>query len=96
MEIKFSEQDVVDSVCVYVASIERTAPEDVDVDLRFDKTISAYTVFNRFEKKLLDEKEIIDAIAVYLRDYYSFDPNLLRIDLQFSEEGGIEASIRVD
>lgn len=96
MEIRFNEQDVIDSVCVYIASTEETTPEEVDVDLRFNQTISALAVYNRFEKKYLNEQDIIDAIAIYLREYHSFNPYDLRIDLLFSEREGIGANIIVN
>lgn len=96
MEIRFNEQDVVDSVCVFVAYTERTSPEDVDVDLRYNQTLSALAVYNRFDKKYLEEQDIIDAIALYLKEYHSFNPYELKIDLLFSNEEGFGAVIIVE
>lgn len=96
MEILLNEQDMVDSICVYVASLENQRPEDIEVDLKIDQLISAVASFNRFEQRYLEEQEIVDVIAFYLRDYYSFDPHQLRIDLRFSEEEGFGASILVE
>ncbi|MCQ6282210.1 DUF2653 family protein [Bacillus sp. EB600] len=35
MELRFNEQDIVDSVCVYMSIRENVKPEQVDVDLEF-------------------------------------------------------------
>lgn len=96
MQILFNEQDVIDSVCVYVAQEEEIEPDHVDVDLRYNGQVFAEVEFRHFFRehhKDLDEQDVIDAIAVYLRDYHQFDPEQLRINLLFTEDEGIGAKI---
>ncbi len=96
MELLFNEQDVIDSVCVFVAARDRLRPEQVEVDLEFNPSYgfaATAAVYGRTQR--LNEQDLIDAIAVYLRDYHQFIPESLLIDLSFSETTGVSASIQV-
>lgn len=94
MKLYFEEQDVIDAVCVYEASLHSYRPEQIDVDLQFNQEqkfhASARLPYRTVE---LNEQDLIDAIAVYLRDYHNFMPDRLRIDLQFDQATGITADI---
>lgn len=96
MEIQFNEQDLVDSVCVLTAQRENMAPEQVEVDLKFQPSIgisaSALAAGRSFS---FLEQDVIDAVAVYLSEYHQFIPESLLIQLSFSEEEGFTASIQV-
>lgn len=87
MQIIFSEQDVRDSVYVYVANLRHVAPQDIeDVELHYVPNFG-------FSAKAIDivggttfttplnEQQIIDAVAFYLSSYYSFDMSRLQIEL---------------
>ncbi|WP_141528803.1 DUF2653 family protein, partial [Priestia megaterium] len=39
MEVLFNEQDIVDSVCIYIALKERIEPEQVEVDLELHPSL---------------------------------------------------------
>ncbi|MDP4163961.1 MAG: DUF2653 family protein [Bacillota bacterium] len=96
MELLFNEQDLVDSVCVYMAIRENVRPEQVDVDLEFNPSsgfAASALFFGRTTR--LTEQDIIDAVAIFLRDYHQFDPDSLLVDLSFSEQDGCKASIQV-
>ena len=100
MEVLFNEQDVIDSVCVAVAARERIAPENVDVDLEFNPSYGFAAnarfiggMFRHNETRRLNEQEVIDAVAFYLREWHNFNPEQLKVDLQFNEKEGIGASI---
>jgi hypothetical protein len=96
MELLFNEQDLVDSVCVFVAAREYTNPEDVEVDLAFNPSFGfSATAITRGRTRNLNEQDLIDSVAVYLRDYHNFNPDQLQVDLQFTENVGITASIKV-
>jgi hypothetical protein len=95
MFIQFNEQDLVDSVCVYTASLVNCDPNEVDVDLSFESSrFSAHVTHQRGDRELNDQ-DLIDAIAVFLRDYHNFDPTNLRIELTFKEGDGVGATIEV-
>ncbi|WP_066372263.1 DUF2653 family protein [Neobacillus fumarioli] len=96
MEILFNEQDLIDSVCVYVAAKEYTNPESVEADLMFNPSFGFSAEANiRGRIRNLTEQDLIDAVAVYLRDYHHFNPDHLLVDLRFAEREGITASIQV-
>lgn len=97
MELFFNEQDLVDSVCVYIAAKEYTNPDSVQVDLAFNQSYGfSATADMRGRIRNLNEQELIDAVSVYLRDYHNFNPDQLLVDLQFAESAGITASIKVN
>lgn len=97
MELLFNEQDVVDSVCVYTANREYANPQDVDVDLQFNKNngFAASVVTNGKKERYLNEQEIIDDVAEYLQEYHNFIAERIMVDLRFSDMDGIHASIRI-
>jgi len=96
MEVLFNEQDIVDSVCIYIALKERIEPEQIEVDLELHPSlgITASTLaLGRTAR--LHEQDIIDAVAVYLQDYHQFVADHLQVNLSFSEKDGFTASIQV-
>ncbi|NRD76799.1 DUF2653 family protein [Bacillus sp. BRMEA1] len=96
MELLLSEQDLIDSVCVYAAAKEYTNPESIDVDLAFNPSFGfSATADVRGRFRNLNEQDLIDAVAVYLRDYHNFDPDRLAVDLRYTENVGITASVLV-
>jgi len=96
MRIRFSEQDVVDACCVFLARNHRRRPEDIQVDLQVD-SIRGFSAEARvgFRTVFMTEQDMIDGIALYLSEYHQFNPRELQIDLQYEENIGIEAEIEV-
>jgi hypothetical protein len=96
MELLFNEQDLVDSVCVYSAAKNYTSPKSINAcltfhaDLGFSATASTLDIINN-----LNEEELINAVTIYLRDCHNFNPDRLFVDLQFSKNEGITASVQV-
>ncbi|MEK1830315.1 DUF2653 family protein [Priestia megaterium] len=96
MEVLFNEQDIVDSVCIYIALKERIEPEQVEVNLGLHPShgVTGSTLaLGRTAQ--LHEQDIIDAVAVYLQDYHQFVANHLQVNLSFSAKNGFNASIQV-
>ncbi|MED4156409.1 DUF2653 family protein [Priestia aryabhattai] len=96
MEVLFNEQDIVDSVCIYIALKERIEPEQVEVNLELHPSlgVTASTLALGLTAQL-HEQDIIDAVAVYLQDYHQFVANHLQVNLSFSAKNGFAASIQV-
>ncbi|OUB26300.1 hypothetical protein BK708_14350 [Bacillus thuringiensis serovar yunnanensis] len=96
MKIFFTEQEVVDAVCVHAAAIHAYRPEQIDVDLQFHPK-KGFSANARLPYRTVElvEQELIDAITFYLREYHNFIPESLRIDLQFHEQTGFSADINV-
>jgi hypothetical protein len=91
MKIVFDEQDVSDSVHVFIAakenrgSVEGSEPHQVkEVELIFDSGFSARgRIHGAFH--YLSQQDVIDAVAMYLSSYYSFAADRLMIDLAWDE-----------
>jgi hypothetical protein len=96
MEVLFNEQDIMDSICVYIALEERIEPEQVEVDLELHPSLGITASTLALERTArLHEQDIMDAVAVYLQDYHQFVANHLQVNLSFSEKNGFTASIQV-
>ncbi|GMA51241.1 hypothetical protein GCM10025857_25980 [Alicyclobacillus contaminans] len=94
MQLHFSEQDVIDACCVYVANHHGGRPEDARVELWYDdgRGFGAYAQAG-WRRVQLTEQQIVDAVAEYLAQYHNFNPYELDIHLQFPDESRIEAYI---
>lgn len=94
MKILFDEQDVMDSVHVYIAAkhnrgdVEGSEPHNVrEVRLFFhEQTGFSASGFIRGLQYSLSQQEVIDAVAMYLSFYYSFAADRLLIDLSWDED----------
>lgn len=93
MKLMFDEQDVMDSVHVFIATkhnrgyVEGSEPHNVrDVRLFFHEqtgfTASGYIHGIQYS---LSQQEMIDAVALYLSSYYSFAADRLLVDLSWDE-----------
>ncbi len=96
MELLFNEKDLINSICVYTAGKEDTREKTIDIALGFDMSVGFSAIAkNHGSLRNLNEQELMDAVAIYLRDYHNFNPEQLFVDLRFSELEGITASIQV-
>lgn len=96
MKLFLEEQDLIDAVCVFVAQTHQIQPERVQVELFYEegRGFSARAESgNGMLHYALTEQDLIDAVAVYLRDYHNFDPQRLSIELFFEEEKGFWAIV---
>jgi hypothetical protein len=96
MKILFNEQDLIDSVCVFIANRYNEDIQGIEAELYHeeDKGISAETTVKNDRKTYtLSEQDIIDAAAIYLDEYHNFDPIQLSIELIYDEDKGISAII---
>jgi hypothetical protein len=96
MKIFFEEQDLVDSVCVFASLQRGWRPEHVQAELFYEeqKGFSAVaTSGNGMLQFRMSEQDLIDAVAVYLRDYHRFDPNRLTVELFFEPDKGFWAIV---
>ena len=88
MEMLFNQFDVIDGICVGVATREQIHTEGIDVDLTFHPDFgigASVRIPHRPLPERLGEQDIKDSIAVYLRDYHNFHPDHLIIDLTYLE-----------
>lgn len=94
MKIWFSEQDVIDAACVFVAETYRVPIERLQAELRYDEGSGIRgTVEQIGQPRVFDlsEQDLIDGAALYLSSYHAFDPHRLTVELQFDESEGVTA-----
>ncbi|KKB38073.1 YxcD family protein [Bacillus thermotolerans] len=89
------EQDIINSVCVYIARKKQVKPEDVEVELMYDDDygFSAETFVNG-RKQILVMSNLIEALRIWLAEYLNRDPYEAGIELLLDDEEGIIAAIR--
>lgn len=96
MELLFNEKDLVESVCVYADENDCSSGKSIDVNFAFNPFMGfSAKAHSSGRTRSLNEQEIVDAVGFYLSDCYNFDPELLFVDLRFSEADGITASVQV-
>jgi magnesium-transporting ATPase (P-type) len=98
MQLLFNEQDLIDSACVFVANQYNEEIQHIEAELHHDEEkgfSAAAAVRNEHKSYQLSEKELIDAAAVYMKEYHNFDPDRLLIELIFEENDGISAVIEI-
>lgn len=94
-EVKFSEQDVINAVCLHVASKRQIQPGDVVVELQWDEDhgfSAEVDVLGR--QQVLIEANLIEAIRFYLQTAMDRNPYSAAITLVLDEEEGIIALVK--
>jgi hypothetical protein len=91
MHIKFDKQDIIDSICVFVAAqanggrVEFSQPHMVtDIELKHHPRVGFAAEADLFGTEYnLHEQGIKEAIGLYLSAYYSFAADRLLINLTY-------------
>lgn len=93
-KIVFSEQEIINAICFYIASKKQVRPEEVEVELMFDDDygFSAETFVNE-RSQILITANLIEAIRLWLDEQNTVDPYSARIELVLDDEEGIIAYI---
>jgi hypothetical protein len=89
-----SEQDIINSLCVYTARKKQVRPEEVEVELMYDEDygFSAESWVNG-RKQVLITANIIEALRLWLDEFLNMDPFAAAIELKLDDEQGIIAYI---
>lgn len=94
-ELIFSEQEIVNAICVDTAQKQSIAPEEVEVELLYeDEEGFSADVYVKGRKQLLSSFDIIQAIRFWLAEVLQQDPYAAGIHLVLDDEEGIIAKIR--
>ncbi|MBD8070900.1 YxcD family protein [Bacillus sp. PS06] len=88
------EQDIINSICVYVSRKKQVKPEEVEVELMYDDDygFSAEAYVNDL-KQVLITANIIEALRLWLEEYLNRNP-FSGINLVLDDEEGIIAEIK--
>ncbi|WP_075981666.1 YxcD family protein [Bacillus massilinigeriensis] len=93
MTLKISEQDIVNSICLYIAEKKQISPEDVEVELMFDDDYGySAEAYSLGRKQILITQNIIEAIRIWLEHVLHQDP-FSPIELILDDEEGIIAIV---
>jgi hypothetical protein len=96
MKMIIEEQELIDAAAYYGAMENRIPIDTVSIELFFEegKGFFAHLYQDRSSRTIfMNEQNLIDAIAVYLRDQHQFDPNRLGIELLFEDGKGFFAGV---
>ncbi|MFL0364364.1 YxcD family protein [Bacillus sp. PK3_68] len=94
-QIKISEQDIINALCLYISDKKEVSPYEVDMELMFDDEygFSAEShVAGR--KQILATVSIIEAIRFWLDTELHVDPFAAGIELVLDDHEGIIAWVR--
>jgi len=91
--LKVSEQDIVNSICLYLADKKQVKPEEVQVELMYDDDygFSAETYVNG-RQQILIKQNMIEALRMWVDQFLGRDP-FSGIELILDDEEGIIALI---
>ncbi len=94
-EIKISEQDVINAICLYTADKRHISPQEVNVELMWDEDYgfsAEVYVFGR--QQVLIQANMIEAIRFWLHSVLKRDPFAAALELVLNDEEGIIAFAR--
>ncbi|WP_019241940.1 MULTISPECIES: DUF2653 family protein [Bacillus] len=88
------EQDIIDSVCLYMADQKSMSPEEIEVELMYDDEaygFSAEVYFNG-RSQILAHRDLIEAIRFYISRELNGNP-YSGIELVLDDDEGIIAYV---
>lgn len=99
MKLTLNEQEVIDSVCVFVAETVNGNPEQVEVkEINVDSRgrVSAHAKYGHRFNHELNAEEIAEGIEMFLEEYHSFNPANMRVLLNYTDGQGVWAEVLVN
>lgn len=93
-KITISEQELINAICLHVASKKQLQPQDVSVELMWDEEYGfSAEVFASERKQVFIEINMIEAIRYYLETRLQRNPYSAGIELLLDDEEGIIAYV---
>ena len=92
--IKISEQEIINSLCVYIAAKRQVSPEQVEIELMYDDEygFSAEAHVNG-RSQILITANMIEALRFYIEHELNRDPFAAAIELELDDDEGIIAYV---
>ena len=93
-KLKLSEQDIINSVCLYAGNQKSLAPEEIEVELQYDDETYGFSaeIFFTGRNQILAHRDLIEAIRFYLSSQLNRNP-YSGIELVLDDEEGIIAYV---
>lgn len=94
-QIKVSEQDIVNALCLHIAHKRQIKPQEVEIELMYDDDygFSAEAYVND-RKQVLITANMIEALRFWLENEMNIDPFSAAIELVLDDHEGIIAYIK--
>ena len=93
-KITFSEQLLINAICIHVASKKQIQPQEVEVELMWDEEYGfSAEVSSLGRQQIFIEVNLIEAIRYYLQTQMQLNPYTAGIELVLDEEEGIQAYV---
>ncbi|PQD97124.1 DUF2653 domain-containing protein [Pradoshia eiseniae] len=93
--LKLSEQEIINSLCMYIAAKRQVSPENVEIELMYDDDygFSAESHVNG-RSQILITANMIEALRFYIEHQLNMDPFAAAIELELDDDEGIIAYVR--
>lgn len=93
--IKISEQEIINSLCVYIADKRRVSANQVEIELMYDDDygFSAEAHVNG-RSQILITANMIEALRMYIEYELNRDPFAAKIELKLDDDEGIIAYVQ--
>ena len=93
-KIKLSEQEIINAICWYVGDQKRMAPEETEVELKFDDEAYGFSaeIFFNGRNQILAHRDMIESIRFYVENQLNGNP-YAGIKLELDDEEGIIAHV---
>ncbi|MCM3160104.1 YxcD family protein [Metabacillus litoralis] len=94
-QIKLSEQNIVNALCLHIAHKRQINPQDVEIELLYDDDYGfSAEAYIQDRKQILITANIIEAIRFWLENQMNIDPFAAAIELVLDENEGIITLIK--
>ncbi|ASJ56364.1 YxcD family protein [Brevibacillus formosus] len=93
-KITFSEQDIINAICIHAAYKKQLKPQDISVELMWDEEYGFSAEVHWMDRQqIFVEINMIEAIRYYLETQMQRNPYSAGIELVLDDEEGIIAHI---
>jgi len=94
-QIKLSEQNIVNALCLHIAHKRQIKPSDVEIELLYDDDYGfSAEAYIQDRKQILITANIIEAIRFWLETEMNIDPFAAAIELVLDDDEGIISLIK--
>lgn len=93
-QLKLSEQDVVDALCMYMADQKSASPDQIEAELMYDDEKYGFSaeIFFNGRSQIIAHRDMVDAIRFWNKIVHNGNP-YAGVELVLDDEEGIIAYI---
>lgn len=95
-KIIFSEQEIINAICLYIAAKKALKPAEVETELLYDDDYDfSAEVYTNGRKQVLIEANLIEALRTYIAQEMGGDPYAASLRMSYEEGQGISTYCRL-